>query len=390
MRAALILAILAASSLFVFSAPGQNQNLPPAPTPNIAVPVQSSTPTPAPQQSTQQPAQQPPSRPITVTSNLVIVPVTVKDSRGQLVSGLTRDDFRIIDDNTERKIVGFSSDPMPISAVLLFDNDLADKQEKQVQASLETAAAAFGPYDEVALVTYDEYPTTVVNFTKDNDALYSALKRLQLGSHNTFVYPDPATSGPINPAPNDPTSAVRVKGPPKYENTSFLDDALYAAGQMLKDRGRDARCGIESTSICQRRKIIFLVSDGSDARNEKHPYDQTLTSLLEEDVSVYSISVTHTVPVGKSLVQHGESELDKYAKLTGGDTFFAAKQDDLDRMYANLTEEARNEYTLTFQPEQSDVSKDYHPIEIRVENHGNNLNVSARDGYYFSALSLGR
>lgn len=378
MRAALILAILAVSSLFVFSTAGQNQNLPPAPKPNLTVPVQSSPPAPAAQQSTQQPAQQPPPRPITVTSNLVIVPVTVKDSRGQLVSGLTRDDFAIIDDKTERKIVGFSADPVPISAVLLFDNDLGDKQEKQVQASLETAAAAFGPYDEVALVTYDEYPTTITNFTKDNDALYASLKRLQLGSHNTFVYPDPETSGPINPAPNDPTSAVRVKGPPKYENTSFLDDALYAAGQMLKGRGRD------------RRKIVFLVSDGSDARSEKHPFDQTLTSLLEEDVSVYSISVTRSVPLGKSLVQHGESELDKYAKLTGGDTFFAAKQDDLDRMYTNLTEEARNEYTLTFQPEQSDVSKDYHPIEVRVENHGNNLNISARDGYYFSALSLGR
>ena len=380
MRAALILAVLTISSLFVLSAAGQNQNLPPAPKPNITVPAQSSTPAAAEQSPAHPPQETPPQAPpnaIRITSNLVIVPVTVKDSRGQLVTGLTRDDFRVLDDNAETKIVGFSTDPVPISAVILVYNDLGDKQQKQVQASMETAAAAFGPNDEVALVTYDQYPTTVSNFTNSNDKLYTVLKGVQLGSHNTFVYNDPTTQ-PINPAPNDPTSAVRVKGTPKYENTGFLDDALYAAGQMLKDRGRN------------RRKIIFLVSDGSDARNEKHPYDQTLTSLLEADVSVYSISVTHSVPIGKSLVQHGESELDKYSKLTGGDTFYAAKQDDLDRMYTNLTEEARNEYTLTFQPSQSDVRKDYHPIDVRVENHGSNLNILARDGYYFSALSIGR
>ncbi len=361
-RAALI---LAAASLLGFTAGAQNQTV------SVPAPPQS------PPSATQGPTQQLPPRPITSSTNLVIVPVIVKDSHGQLVGGLTQSDFRILEDNEGRNILSFSADPVAISAVVLVDNDLADKEEKQVQNSLETISAAFGPDDEVAVVTYDQYPTTVSNFSKNNDTLYTVLKSIQLGSHSTFVYPDPATAGPINPSPNDPTSAVRVKGPPKYQNTSFLDDALYAAGQMLKDRGRN------------RRKIVFLISDGSDAHNERHPYDETLTSLLEEDVSVFSISVTHSVPLGKSLVQHGESELDKYSKLTGGDTFFAAKQDDLDRMYSNLTEEARNEYTLTFQPVASDISKNYHSIDVRVENHGNNLNIRARDGYYLSAISIG-
>jgi hypothetical protein len=88
-------------------------------------------------------------------------------------------------------------------------------------------------------------------------------------------------------------------------------------------------------------------------------------------------------------VQHGQSELGNYATKTGGDTFYAAKQEDLDRMYSNLTEEARNEYTLTFQPNTTDTSKDYHSIDVRVENHGTNLNILSRDGYYLSALSIG-
>ncbi|HEY6468046.1 MAG TPA: VWA domain-containing protein [Candidatus Acidoferrales bacterium] len=352
---------------------------------NQAVPVQQ------PQKPVQQPAQQPQPRPLISPTNLVIAPVVVKDSQGQLVGGLTRQDFRILSDNVERKIVGFSAEAVPLSAVVVVDNDLSEKQQKQVQQSLETISAAFGPGDEVALVTYDQFPETVSNFTTDNDTLFTMLKRVQLGSHSTFVYPDPETAGPINNSPNDPTSAVRVKGPPKYQNTSFLDDAVFAAGQMLTDRERD-RCVAEakkdSDERCRTvRKMIFLVTDGSDARNERHPYDETLTTLLEHDIAVFSISVTHSVPIGKSLVQHGQGELVNYATKTGGDTFYAAKQEDLDRMYANLTEEARNTYTLTFDPGANTTGKDYHTVEVRVENHGTNLDIRTREGFYFSSLA---
>lgn len=370
MRIALILALFLPLSMVLVA---QNQGAPAQP----------------PQQSVPAPAQQPPR--IVSPTNLVIVPVVVKDSQGQLVSGLTRDDFRILSDNVQRRIVGFSAEAVPLSAVVVVDNDLSDKQQKQVQQSLETISAAFGPGDEVAIVTYDQFPQTVSNFTTDNDSLFTALKRVQLGSHSTFVYPDPETSGPINPNPNDPTSAVRVKGPPKYQNTSFLDDAVFAAGQMLTDRERD-RCAAEAKKDnderCRAvRKMIFLVTDGNDAKDERHPYEETLATLLEHDIAVFSISVSRSVPIGKSLVQHGQSELGSYASKTGGDTFYAAKQADLDRMYANLTEEARNTYTLTFDPGTNTTGKDYHTLEVRVENHGTNLNILTRDGFYFSSLA---
>ena len=378
MRVALILALFSALSIAVVA---QNQA---ASAPSLW------------QQAPAPPAQQPPPRPITNVTRLVVVPVIVKDSQGQLVSGLTRSDFRILEDDVDRPIASFSAEPVPMSAVVVLDNDLSDKQAKQVQNSLETISAAFGPGDEVAVETYDQFPKTVSNFTADNDTLYTELKRLEIGSHSTFVYPDPETAGPINPSPTDPTSAVRVKGPPKYQSTSFLDDAVYAAGQMLSDRERQ-RCAAEekqsqklgqvNQNTCRAvRKIIFLITDGVDARDEKHPYDETVATLLQHDIAVFSISVTRSVPIGKSLLQHGQSQLANYATNTGGDTFYAAKQKDLDRMYANLTEEARNEYTLTFQPAPKDTAKDYHSIEVRVENHGTNLDILTRDGYYLSSV----
>jgi VWFA-related protein len=333
------------------------------------------------------PAQQKGAPPISVVTRRVIVPVTVKDDHGQLVGDLTRDEFRIFADNVEQKITGFSSEAVPLSAVVVLDNDLNERVASQVQKSLSTIAAGFGPNDEVALVTYDQFPQTVSDFSNNNDALFTALKRLELGTHNQQVISDPTTSGfggagpppshagPIGSGP-PPAASVQIHGSQRYKKDNALNDAIFAAGDMLKPRGRD------------RRKIVFLISDGTNSNNNEHSFDETLRALLVSDVSVYSVSVTHALPVGKALVQKGASELEKYAVDTGGDTFYSAKENDLERLYSEVTEQARNEYTLTFSPEDVAKGQDYHPIEVRVKRP--DLNVESREGYYESAIAPGR
>ncbi|HUA01957.1 MAG TPA: VWA domain-containing protein [Candidatus Aquilonibacter sp.] len=354
---------LAIVLLFGVSAGAKAQATPPAP--------------PAPPAAGAQQNPQPRAPAIVNVTRTVIVPVTVKDNRGQLVGDLTRGDFRLLSDGVEQKIANFSSDAVPLSAVILIDNDLPDRAVNQVQKSLEAISAGFGPSDEVALVTYDQYPSVVSDFTTNNDALFTELKRLELGSHPTAIISDPTTQGPfINGQPAPTAQGVPIHGSKRPRNTDSLDDAIYAAGQMLRTRSRD------------RRKIIFLISDGSNSSNNHHTFDETLRMLLEADVSVYSISVTRSVPIGKSIAQRGIASIDKYSNQTGGDMFYSSKDADLERLYSDVTEEARNEYTLTFYPEEADRSKDFHSIEVRVERPG--LNITARSGYYQSAVAAGR
>jgi VWFA-related protein len=320
---------------------------------------------------------------ITTRTELVIVPVTVKNRDGQLVGDLQRDEFRVFSDGVEQQIVLFDSQPYPLSAVVLIDNDLAEKEAEQVKKSLNAIAAGFGPADEVALVTYAEFPETVEDFSFSNDKLFTALKRLDLSSHSTTIINDPTTAGPIINGQTQPDGTgttgqggVQVRGFGKAAIHNSLDDAVYAAGQMLKGRGRD------------RRKVIFLITDGSNTHNNQHSFDETLHSLLLGDISVFAISVTHQTPIGRSIIQHGAAEIDKYAAATGGDTFYAAKQNDLERLYSEVTEQARNEYTITFAPREADRTKDYHTIEVRVRRP--NLEVSARQGYFQSQLTGAR
>lgn len=305
---------------------------------------------------------------INITSNAVIVSVTVKDRQGSLVGGLTKDDFRIICDDVEQPITYFSADPFPLSAVVVVDDDLTSKQADQVQKSLTAIAAGFGQNDEVALVTYDEFPHLVSDFSFSNDILFTQLKRLELNSHFSNI-PDtgPMTAGPMINGQSQATGVPTV-GASINPQTKDMDDAIYEAGEMLKNRGRD------------RRKIIFLITDGNNSRNNDHSFGETMQLLLSNDISVYAISVGH------AFLQHQTNRLEHYAQGTGGDNFFASKAGDLGRLYPEVAEQARNQYTLVFSPQDLHKDKDYHPIEVRVKRP--NLSIIAREGFYQPGAAL--
>ena len=61
---------------------------------------------------------------IRTTVSLVVVPVTVKNSAGELVTDLQQNDFRVFEDGIEQPIAQFSADPFPLSAAILIDDDL--------------------------------------------------------------------------------------------------------------------------------------------------------------------------------------------------------------------------------------------------------------------------
>jgi len=330
------------------------------------------SPQPAPPSQVQQPG------PIVVRANNVIVPVTVKDGAGRLVGDLQRDEFRIFADGIEQQITYFSAESVPLSAVILLGTNFPRGASAEIQKSMKSIAAAFGPRDEAALVTYEAFPNTVLDFTSNNDQLFTQLSRLDLESYYTASYAGgPVGADPqVNGQPLPTGTGVKPHGSQRSHNTDALYDALYAAGDLLKERGRD------------RRKVVFLISQGANSKHNVHSFDDTLHHLQFSDVSVFSISVTPTIPIAKSLLQKGSGDIQKFTDRTGGDSFVASKQPDLERLYSDVTEQARNEYTLAFSPQGVPRDQDFHSIEVRVTRPG--LSITARQGYYTSAMTIGR
>ncbi len=310
---------------------------------------------------------------IRTTVSLVIVPVTVKDGAGELVNDLQQNDFRIFEDGIEQQISLFSVDAFPLSTAVLIDDDLKRSSADRVQKTLETLAAGFSASDEVSLWRFDEVPELISDsgFITDNDALLTQLKRIDLSSSFPGVGSAPMTSGPrVNtqaPTGSPQRSAMSI-GHPNYKH---INDAIYAAAEQLRDRPRE------------RRKIIFLISDGQNAKNNTHGYDETLKLLLSADISVYAIGVGEA-NLNRGITFLGNNILEKYAHSTGGDIFYGSSRDDLEGLYPRVSEQARNQYTLAYSAAKTDRTQPYHSIEVRVKRPG--LSMLARDGYYLNAM----
>jgi Ca-activated chloride channel homolog len=309
---------------------------------------------------------------IRANANLVVLPVTVKDGSGTLVPDLTKEEFRVFDDNIEQKISIFTVEAFPLSAVVLIDNDLKGKDSEMVEESLKSIVAGLSMADEAFVCRFDTNFHPGKGFTKDQDKLVTELKRVRLDSETDVVGPDP--SGPfgagatingqnISGGPATPPSTKILKG----RTTKALDDAMYEAAQLLIDRGRD------------RRKIIFLISDGQNAKNNKYKYETVLKELLRYNISVYSLGV------GSGFLERKFTRLQSYAHDTGGDVYYAARRNSLEELYSRVTEQARNQYTLAYAPTGNDKTKDYHAVEVRVKRAG--LNILTREGYFSAQIA---
>jgi VWFA-related protein len=350
--AAAAVMLLAAVGALAYARPGQSNATPPAPAPQNAPPARQNPPS--------APADQAPA-PFRVRTEEVLVPVLVRNSSGDSILGLGKKDFRILEDDVEQKISGFSNDPFPLSIVFLVDDDLPQRTAEMVDRSLGAVLGGMAEGDEMAVVLFAQYPRTVAEFGSDQTQLHDILKRTDLAHHF------PGSASPTMTLPPQPTTTPQEVGVPQTSKilgreSKDLDDAVLYCAEMLHDRPRE------------RRKLLLIVSDGRNSHNNLATYQQVLHSLLSSDVSVYGIGVSQAV------LDRKRAAIARYVDATGGDIFYAAGRNSLEEDYTHILEESRNRYTLAYTPAGTDRSKEYHSIEVRVERPG--LKVLARDGYF--------
>lgn len=309
---------------------------------------------------------------ITVNTNLVVLPVTVKDGSGRLVPDLNRDEFRIFEDSVEQRIDVFTAEAFPLSMVVLIDNDLKTKDSRQVESSLNAIVGGMSDLDEAFVCRFDQFFHPGKGFTSDQDRLLTELQRTKLDSRSPLMPPDGPFDGPkinghaVDGSPSIPESTMTIQ---QAQSTKALDDAVFDAAELLKDRPRN------------RRKIIFIVSDGlNGGRNyNTNNFDSTLKELLGHSISVFGVGV------GSAIFDRRFERLSQYAHATGGDVYYAAKRESMEDMYSRITEEARNEYTLAYVPRDTNRAKDYHDVEVRVKREG--LTILTKNRYYTGGIA---
>jgi VWFA-related protein len=318
---------------------------------------------------------------IKTITNLVLVPVMVKDNDGRLVGGLESKDFSVLENGQRQPLKFFTSDPFSLSAAVIIDTGMPDVGLKKVQETLSALQGAFSQFDEVAIYTYSSTVGRVSDFGSVGNHLTAVLNEIKQysGANNG----PPVTSGPLGPQgpvingrpvdyPVDPVST-----PPKVAHV--LNDAILMAARDLAKRDR------------ARRKIIFVISDGRELGSSAS-YKDTLKVLLTQNITMYAVGVEgaaipiydrlQRIHLPKTNALMGYSDiLPKYVAATGGGTVYGElTQADIERAYANAIGDARNQYTLGYSPKAGIGG--YRQIEVKVLHHGSDLKVYARDGYY--------
>ena len=109
------------------------------------------------------------------STNLVLVPVMVKDANGRLISGLRPRDFSVLENGKPQTLKFFTSDPFALSAAVVIDTGMPDVGLKKIQATLSALEGSFSQFDSVAIYTYSTTVGQVADFTNIGKELTVAL-----------------------------------------------------------------------------------------------------------------------------------------------------------------------------------------------------------------------
>jgi VWFA-related protein len=314
---------------------------------------------------------------ISVTTNFVQIPVLVKDKQGRRVDGLLAKDFTVLENDKPQKLTFFTSDPFELSVAILLDIGMADVSFQKVNQTYSSLVGSFSPYDEFALYTYSSTVSQVSDFTSKPERLTAELNQLKTvrGRENgPPVMSGPLASGPtVNGYPVGGGQVAPVNTPPKEAHV--LNDAILRAAIDLSKRDRT------------RRKVILVISDGRE-RGSQASYKEVLRLLETHGIQVRAVVLdSGALPgfrqVGKlHLPLQGYSNiLPKYVNATGGgEDNPELSRNAIEDAYAQITNEARNQYTLGYSPKAVAGGSAYRSIEVVVDKH--NLDVLTKAGYY--------
>jgi len=330
--------LIAAAILFASMAcrPARAQQVPPPPG--------------APQQKQQQ---TPPTAPKKVFNvGLVHLVAAVMDRRNKFVTNLTQNDFQVFEDGKQQRITFFSTQadlPLRIAMLLDTSNSIRDRLHFEQDAATDFLYNVIRRNkDEAFLMTFDNQPEVIQDYTDDLDQLSSVIQKQNAGGGTA------------------------------------LNDAIYLASERLADA--PAPSGPDKDV----RRIMVVISDGDDNLSD-HALSDAIEMADRSGVSVYTISTNNdwvtvdenTETSHKYEYTAGDNVLRELADETGGRSFFPFRIDDLAQSFLDIGNELRSQYLIGYSPPYKEADGQFHHVDLRVERKG--LIVRSRKGYFATA-----
>src|ERR1041385_3788898 len=287
---------------------------------------------------------------IRVDTELVSVNVSVVDrGTNHGVNDLTKEDFRLYENNAAQEIRHFESSSAPFNLVLLVD--LSGSTAKVVEL-IKSAALHFvdaaRPFDRIGVITFAGSQVIGSSLTTDHAALHDRISAIQKPDGSTKLY----------------------------------DSLSFAMAEVFR-QSKDSR-----------RNAIVVISDGLDSimpnvtgEGSTLSYQELIRQAGEFDGVIYSIwtDTQSYEPLSPEDIQQetfdlAHDQMKEIADVGGGAFYECFKLQDLAGAYDRVVADLGTLYTLSYRP--SNRVRDGSWRAIRVNVNRPNAVARGKRGYY--------
>jgi Ca-activated chloride channel homolog len=263
-------------------------------------------------------------------ARLVLLRATVKNPRGELVTGLDRDAFTVYENGRPQALTVFRRDDVPVSVGILIDNS---KSMRSRRPEVEAAALAFvrasNPQDEVFVVNFADKAQVDVPFTSDVKVLEGGLARVD-----------------------------------SIGGTALRDAVLLGEEYLEAHATRD-------------QKVLLLITDGNDNASAAPP-DRLERRAERSEIVVYAVGLLDAEDASKA--RGARRALDELTQPTGGLACYPASLEQTREAVLEIARQIRLQYTLGYTPRVQALDGSYRKLRV-VAKGAERLLVRTRAGY---------
>jgi len=270
-------------------------------------------------------------------TSLVLVNVSVLDPRDQPVTTLSQQQFRVLDNGREQPIRFFAHEDSPVSLAIILDTSGSmEAKWNRARTMLARFCENLAPHDELFLVTVQQRPALLADYTSDCGAVQN---------HLLTVRPHGLTA---------------------------LLDAIPLAVQHLRKAANP-------------RRAILIVSDGGE-NSSRVRLAEVRRLARESNAQVYAATLglqpeyTHGAFPGES---QGPALLAEIAEFTGGRSFSIDDSRHISDVAAAMAREIHDQYVIGYQSPDTTPDGKHHRIAVKVDRDPGTprLSLFYRTGY---------
>jgi VWFA-related protein len=322
---------------------------------------------------------------ITLSVKAVNLLSTVRDKHGSIVHNLTKDDFTLEQDGKPQIITYFAKESdLPLTLGLLVDTSMSQRRVLDQELS---ASHSFLDHvlredkDKAFVIHFDREVELDQELTSSRQKLAKAIDQIHAPE-----FSQPGSNGSTNGGGGGRGSRGRGGA-----GTLLYDAVFLASDELMKKQ--------------QGRKALIVLTDGVD-HGSKESLEQAIETAQRADTLVYCILFADKegygnhggygtgphmggmggrgggYPPRRTEESHpdGKKVLEQIAKVSGGRFFEVTKKETIDKIYADIDEELRNQFSLGYTPDKSDTAAGYHKLLLTVKKK--DMFVQTRDGFY--------